>query len=324
MHPWIAGVLRKAHCRGQWRNQWPVPKILACPPRGGLQEKRPHLPQGCTFKTLSAQSGHSLHVELRHLLGKETPPELDQACQCPWSWELHSELPCSAHLVEAGRGGTGKIHTDVEWTFMSCRDTLETCLKMSVKTSGQLSSPILGFWGYCYAPICFEHCQSAFSAEAAARPGWFLSPAPALVLIASRPKQNEKAHTVARASGWWNGSDKPCAIRDGGRLASAGSILQPAKQSAVARAGQQMDSLPPISRPAPNPLEALAAERHQAAALMSCRWPCGRCASASRPAQGLLSGSVHSGPATLVWSARDAGHWTPAEMRQQLPLPRGR
>ena len=90
-------------------------------------------------------------------------------------------------------------------------------------------------------------------------------------------------------------------------MASAGSILQPAKQSAVARARRQMDSLPPISRPEPNPLEALAAERHQAAALMSCRWPCGRCASASRPAQGLLSGSAHSGPAHGQPGARGAG-----------------
>lgn len=43
-------------------------------------------------------------------------------------------------------------------------------LKMSVKTSGQLPSSILGVLGYCYAPICFEHCQYAFSTEAAVLP----------------------------------------------------------------------------------------------------------------------------------------------------------
>lgn len=47
--PWTAGVPGKPRCRRQWRNQWPVPKILACPPRAGLQEKRPGLPQGCAF-----------------------------------------------------------------------------------------------------------------------------------------------------------------------------------------------------------------------------------------------------------------------------------
>lgn len=116
------------------------------------------------------------------------------------------------------------------------------------------------------------------------------------MFIASRPKQKEAALTSMCV---WLMERARQTLCDQGRgpTGFGRPILQPAKQSAVARARRQMDSLPPISRPAPNPLEALAAEHHQAAAFMSCRWPCGRCASASRPAQGLLSGSVHSGPA---------------------------
>ena len=72
---------------------------------------------------------------------------------------------------------------------------------MSVKTSGQLSYAILGFLGYCYAPICFEHCQYAFYTEAAVGPLWFLSSSPAMVFIVARTAQDEKPYPVSRASG---------------------------------------------------------------------------------------------------------------------------
>lgn len=73
--------------------------------QGAACKRRAHVyPRAEPSLALSARSGHSLRVELRHFLGRKTPPELDRACQCLWSWELHSELPCSAHLAEAGRG----------------------------------------------------------------------------------------------------------------------------------------------------------------------------------------------------------------------------
>lgn len=62
-------------------------------------------------------------------------------------------------------------------------------------------NPYWGFQTTVMPPICFEHCQYAFSAVAAVCPLWFHSPSPVLAFIMSRTEQNEKPHTVSRVSG---------------------------------------------------------------------------------------------------------------------------
>lgn len=141
------------------------------------------------------------------------------------------------------------------------------------------------------------------SPQSAAAPGYGFSARPQP--WRSLPHVPSKRETALTSVCVWL-SGRTNLVRSGTGAAGFGPAHHACKTVSY-RQGQAADGqLPPISRPAPNPLEALAAEHHQAAALMSCRWPCGRCASASRPAQGLLSGSV---PLARPAVSQDAGPW---------------